>query len=59
MNTNLNEAFVVSKRYDGKGNPIAYIDPNKPENKDTFKYKDILKIMVLNGIMIINFGFGT
>lgn len=43
MNSNLNEAFVVSKRYDKRGNPIAYIDPNKPENKDTFKYKDILK----------------
>lgn len=43
MNTNLNEAFIVSKRYDKKGNPIAYVDPNKPENKDTFKYKDVFK----------------
>lgn len=37
----LNEAFVISKKIDEKGNPIAYIDPNKPENKETFKYKDI------------------
>jgi len=42
MNT-LQEAFVVSKRLDQKGNNIAYIDPNKPENKETFKYKDIFK----------------
>lgn len=40
---NLNEAFKVSKRYDLKGNPIAYIDPNIPENKETFKYKDVFK----------------
>ena len=39
----LNEAFVISKRTDQKGNYIAYIDPNKPENKETFKYKDIFK----------------
>ena len=39
----LNEAFKVSKKYDLKGNPIAYIDPNLPENTETFKYKDIFK----------------
>ena len=39
----LNEAFVISKRTDQKGNYIAYVDPNKPENKETFKYKDIFK----------------
>jgi len=43
MSNALNEAFVVSKRLDQKGNPIAYVDPNKPENKETFKYKDIFK----------------
>jgi hypothetical protein len=43
MNTkqNLNEAFVVSKRTDERGNLVAYIDPNKPENRETFKYKNI------------------
>lgn len=39
----LNEAFTVSKKVDDRGNYIAYIDPNKPENKETFKYKDIFK----------------
>lgn len=39
----LTEAFVVSKGKDPAGNLIAYIDPNKPENKETFKYKDIFK----------------
>jgi len=43
MKKNINEAFVVSKRFDKKGNPIAFIDPTKPENNNTFKYKDILK----------------
>ncbi len=43
MKNNLNEAFVVSKRVDHNGNNIAYIDPNKPENKETFKYKDVFK----------------
>ncbi len=40
---NLNEAFKVSKKYDIKGNPIAYIDPKLPENKDTIKYINIYK----------------
>jgi elongation factor P hydroxylase len=39
----LKEAFVVSKATNHNGKPIAYIDPNKPENKDTFKYKDHFK----------------
>lgn len=39
----LNEAFVISKKLDQKGNNVAYIDPNKPENRETFKYKDIFK----------------
>lgn len=39
----LNEAFVLSKKLDNRGNNIAYIDPNKPENKETFKYKDVFK----------------
>lgn len=43
MKNNLNEAFVVSKRIDHNGNNIAYIDPAKPENKETFKYKDVFK----------------
>jgi len=43
MKSILNEAFVVSKGTDHKGNLIAYVDPTKPENKETFKYKDIFK----------------
>ena len=27
----LKEAFTVSKKVDDRGNYIAYIDPNKPE----------------------------
>lgn len=39
----LNEAFKISKRLDSNGNNIAYFDPNLPENKETYKYKDIFK----------------
>lgn len=43
MKNELNEAFEVSKGRDSKGNPIAFLDPNRPENQDTFKHKDIFK----------------
>jgi hypothetical protein len=39
----LNEAFVVSKQINQNGKNIAFIDPSKPENSETFKYKDIFK----------------
>lgn len=42
MKNDLNEAFEVSKAMKD-GNPIAYLDPNKPENIDTYKHKDIFK----------------
>lgn len=43
MKNKINEAFVISKGRDEKGNAIAFLDPQKAENKDTFKYKDIFK----------------
>jgi hypothetical protein len=39
----LNEAYKISKSNDLKGNPIAYIDPNAPENQNTFEYKTVFK----------------
>lgn len=43
MKSNINEAFKVSRTKDLRGNPIAFIDPNAPENKNTFAYKQIFK----------------
>ncbi len=40
---NLNEAFIVDRGKDRNGNIIAYINPNKPENKESFKFKDVFK----------------
>lgn len=40
---NLNEAVNISRTEDLKGNPIAFIDPNSPDNKNTFEYRQILK----------------
>jgi hypothetical protein len=40
---NLNEAFVVSKTKDNRGNNVAFIDPSKPENKDTYTHYKIFK----------------
>lgn len=39
----INEAFKISKAKDGKGNPIAFIDPKIPENSKTFNYREIFK----------------
>jgi hypothetical protein len=39
----ISEAFRVSKTRDLRKNPIAFIDPSAPENKDTFQHKDIFK----------------
>lgn len=39
----INEAFKVSRTDTAKGQPIAFIDPNLPENAKTFEHKDILK----------------
>lgn len=39
----INEAFKASKGKTLNGKYILYIDPSKPENKETFKYKDIIK----------------
>lgn len=41
--TTIDEAFKVSRSNDTRGNPIAFLDPNAPENAETFKHKDILK----------------
>ncbi len=41
--TDVDEAFTVSKTKNPNGKFIAYIDPAKPENKETFKYKQIFK----------------
>jgi len=41
MKNVLNEAYKVSRSDDLKGNPIAFIDPNAPENKDTYNYVNI------------------
>lgn len=38
----ITEALKVSKAKDLKGQPIAFIDPNLPENKDSYSVKDIL-----------------
>lgn len=43
MKNDLNEVFQISKGRDAKGNIIAYLDPDNPENSDTFKHKDIFK----------------
>lgn len=40
---NLNEAFVVSKAKDERGNVIAVIDPNKTENTKSFEFRDSFK----------------
>lgn len=40
---NLNEAFVVSKAKDERGNVIAVIDPNKTENAKSFEFRDVFK----------------
>jgi len=42
MKNELNEAFRVSKGMK-EGNPIAFLDPNNPENKDIYTHKDIFK----------------
>ena len=39
----LNEAMNINKTQDLKGNPIAFIDPNSPDNKNTFEYRQIFK----------------
>ena len=39
----INEAFKASKGKTLTGKYILFIDPSKPENKETFKYKDILR----------------
>lgn len=39
----INEAFKVSRSKTAKGQPIAFVDPNIPENAKTFEHKDILK----------------
>lgn len=39
----LNEAYKISKSNDLRGNPIAYIDPNAPENQNTFEYRNVFK----------------
>jgi len=38
----LNEAFKVSRSKDLKNNPIAFIDPNLPENEKSYDYRDII-----------------
>lgn len=43
MEKKLNEAFVLSKALDDKGNNIAYIDPSKPENSKSFEYRQVFK----------------
>jgi len=43
MGNLINEAFKVSRSNDLRQNPIAFIDPNIPENAKSFDYKDIIK----------------
>jgi hypothetical protein len=43
INQYISEAFGASKGKTTNGKNIIYIDPSKPENKETFKYKDVLK----------------
>ena len=43
MTKTLNEAFVLSKTKTNNGKNIVYLNPNKPENKDSFTHKDIFK----------------
>lgn len=43
MKPQLKEAFVVSRKTTPEGKIIAYIDPSKPENKNTFAHKQIFK----------------
>lgn len=40
---NITEAYKVSRTKDQRGNPIAFIDPNAPENKNTFTYRQVFK----------------
>ena len=39
----LNEAFTVTRATTSNGKNIAIVDPNKPENKRSFEFKDIFK----------------
>ena len=39
----ITETFKLSRSKTAKDQPIAFIDPNAPENSKTFQYKDILK----------------
>lgn len=39
----LNEAVNVNRSEDLRGNPIAFIDPNSPDNKNTFEFRQIFK----------------
>ena len=43
MGNVLNEAYKISRSNDLKSQPFAFVDPNAPENANTFKYKDVLK----------------
>lgn len=56
--SNINEeAFKLSKGKTQNNKNIAFLDPNIPENKDTFKHKDIFKKYGANWDRINKFWF--